>query len=61
LLIQRDTEKGAGRDVMQGTAHAFLLIVAEQWRLCNLVNVLTVIINMLTIVKRDTMAGCWLP
>jgi hypothetical protein len=58
LEVQRDPEKGAGRNVMQGTAHAF------SWQshgaAPDFVNVLTVIIKMLTIVKRGTLSSRWL-
>ncbi|MNL37163.1 hypothetical protein D3C87_1592940 [compost metagenome] len=30
LIVQRNAEQGAVRNIMQGTAHAFLLAVAEQ-------------------------------
>ncbi|MNP11342.1 hypothetical protein D3C76_1035250 [compost metagenome] len=61
LVVQRDPEQGAGRDVMQGTAHACLLAMQRGEGSAVIVNVLTVIINMLTIVKRDRMSGHWLP
>jgi hypothetical protein len=40
LVVQRNAEQGAGRNVMQGMAHAFLQAVQGDSRSAEIVNVL---------------------